>query len=123
MVYGGFLYQYVDVFVGIYSACCRYRTVGIVDVRTEIRSDFCCKLFVSRVDSVGWIYCICQSFLGQRRVITFFGITTVFYGVTDLINQYNVNKLRKQRQEEEQRQKMGGGEIEDADYEEIKEDN
>lgn len=123
MVYGGFLYQYVDVFVGIYSACCRYRTVGIVDVRTEIRSDFCCKLFVSRVVLLAGFIVFANPFSAKEGIITFFGITTVFYGVTDLINQYNINKLRKQRQEEEQRQKMGGGEIEDADYEEIKEDN
>ncbi|WP_294139337.1 DUF308 domain-containing protein [uncultured Sanguibacteroides sp.] len=62
-------------------------------------------------------------FSAKEGIITFFGITTIFYGVTDLINQHNINKLRKQRQEEEQRQKMGGGEIEDTEYEEVKEDN
>ena len=44
---------------------------------------------------------------------------TIFYGITDLINHYKVNQLRKETHETEQQQKMGGGEIEDAEYEEI----
>ena len=58
-------------------------------------------------------------FSAKEGIITFFGAVTIFYGITDLINHYKVNQLRKETHETEQQQKMGGGEIEDAEYEEI----
>ena len=58
-------------------------------------------------------------FSAKEGIITFFGAVTIFYGITDLINHYKVNQLRKETHEAEQQQKMGGGEIEDAEYEEI----
>ena len=53
-------------------------------------------------------------------VIIILGATAIFYGITDLISQYRINKLRKKAQATEQQHKMGGEIIEDADYEEIK---
>ena len=45
----------------------------------------------------------------------------IFAGVTNLINQYSINKLRKRMEEEEQRRRLEEGqEVEDADYEEVK---
>ena len=58
-------------------------------------------------------------FSAKEGIITFFGAVTIFYGITDLINHYKVNQLRKETHEAEQQQKMGGGEIEDAENEEI----
>lgn len=58
-------------------------------------------------------------FTAKESIITFFGAVSIFYGITDLINQYKINQMRKATQVEEQKQKMGGGEIEDADYEEV----
>lgn len=50
-------------------------------------------------------------------VVVILGVTAIFYGITDLISQRTMNKLRKQYEEKEQREKRG--EIEDADYEEV----
>ena len=52
-------------------------------------------------------------FSAKEGIITFFGAVTIFYGITDLI------QLRKETHEAEQQQKLGGSEIEDAEYEEI----
>ena len=50
-----------------------------------------------------------------------FGATLVFYGITDLINQYAINKLRKSNDEKEKIERMDGRQdVEDADYEEVK---
>lgn len=54
-------------------------------------------------------------------VVIILGCTAIFYGITDLISQYQLNKLRKQHENEEQSGRMGNAEIEDADYEEVKE--
>ncbi|MDY4043291.1 MAG: DUF308 domain-containing protein [Marinifilaceae bacterium] len=59
-------------------------------------------------------------FSAKESLIMFFGAMTIFYGITSLINQYNINKLRKMAREEEQRQKLNGTEIVDTDYEEVK---
>lgn len=58
-------------------------------------------------------------FSAKEGIITFFWAVTIFYGITDLINHYKVNQLRKETHEAEQQQKLGGSEIEDAEYEEI----
>ncbi len=50
-------------------------------------------------------------------VVIILGCTAIFYGITDLISQYQLNKLRKQY---DARQKdCEHPEIEDADYEEV----
>lgn len=59
-------------------------------------------------------------FSAKESLVMFFGAMTIFYGITSLINQYNINKLRKMAREEEQRQKLNGTEIVDTDYEEVK---
>ena len=49
-------------------------------------------------------------------------IETVFYGVTDLLNQYSIRKMRKASEEKEKIVKMGGdSDIEDAEFEEVEE--
>lgn len=53
-------------------------------------------------------------------VVIILGATAIFYGLTDLISQYRINKLRKEAQATEQQNKMGGNSIEDTDYEEVK---
>ena len=59
-------------------------------------------------------------FSAKESLVMFFGAMTIFYGITSLINQYNINKLRKMAREEEQRQKLNGTEIVDTDYEEVR---
>lgn len=57
----------------------------------------------------------------ESVVFILFGVTAVFYGVTDLINQYTIHKMRKASEEKEKIVKMSGKkDIEDADYEEVK---
>lgn len=53
-------------------------------------------------------------------VVIILGATAIFYGLTDLISQYRINKLRKEAHATEQQNKMGGDSIEDTDYEEVK---
>ena len=53
-------------------------------------------------------------------VVIILGATAIFYGLTDLISQYRINKLRKKAHATEQQNKMGGDSIEDTDYEEVK---
>lgn len=60
-------------------------------------------------------------FDAKESIVMLFGVMSIFYGLTDLINRYNINKLRKETINREQENKLGGHEIEDADYEEIKE--
>lgn len=52
-------------------------------------------------------------------IVVILGVTAIFYGVTDLISQYNINRFRKQYEQEHQQNLNNGGEIEDADYEEV----
>ena len=60
-------------------------------------------------------------FSAKESLVMFFGCVVIFAGVTNLINQYSINKLRKRREEEEQRRRLEEGqEVEDADYEEVK---
>lgn len=61
-------------------------------------------------------------FSAKESIIMFFGAVTIFYGITDLINQHRINEIRKQAHEAEQQQRLGGGEIEDAEYEEVEGD-
>lgn len=60
-------------------------------------------------------------FKSAEGIFILFGVTSVFYGVTDLINQYSIKKLRKASDEKERMEKMNGeSDIEDADFEEVK---
>lgn len=52
-------------------------------------------------------------------VVIILGATAIFYGITDLLSQYQLNKLRKEHEGEEQKKRMGHAEIEDTDYEEV----
>lgn len=52
--------------------------------------------------------------------VVILGAASIFYGVTDLISQYQARKLRRQYEEKEGEQKMEQREdIEDAEYEEV----
>lgn len=56
-------------------------------------------------------------------IFVLFGATSIFYGVTDLFNQYGINKMRKHNTDHEQsntRKSNGNDHIEDVDYEEVK---
>ena len=56
-------------------------------------------------------------FSAKESLVMFFGCVVIFAGVTNLINQYSINKLRKRMEEEEQRRRLEEGqEVEDADY-------
>lgn len=46
-------------------------------------------------------------FSSAESVFILFGITAVFYGVTDLLNQYSIRKMRKASEEKEKIVKMG----------------
>lgn len=60
-------------------------------------------------------------FSSAKSVFILFGITAVFYGVTDLFNQYSIRKMRNACEEKEKIVKMGGeADIEDAEFEEMK---
>ncbi|WP_251619903.1 HdeD family acid-resistance protein [Odoribacter lunatus] len=53
-------------------------------------------------------------------VVIILGCTAIFYGITDLISQYQINKLRKLHDtEEHQHRGADNAEIEDAEYEEV----
>lgn len=72
---------------------------------------------------IAGIIILFDPFKSAEGVFILFGITSIFYGVTDLINQYGINKMRKANDEKEKMEKLDGvDDIEDADYEEIKED-
>ena len=61
-------------------------------------------------------------FSSAESVFILFGITAVFYGVTDLLNQYSIRKMRKASEEKEKIVKMGGdSDIEDAEFEQVEE--
>lgn len=68
---------------------------------------------------------IVDPFSSAESIFMLFGVTAIFYGITDLVGQYNINKQRKQtlkREQKEREERVGnqGGDVEDADYEEIK---
>ncbi|MDL2251913.1 DUF308 domain-containing protein [Odoribacter sp. OttesenSCG-928-J03] len=57
---------------------------------------------------------------GATTVMMILGVMAIFYGVTDLISQYRINRLRKQFEESHGNDYIRT--IEDADYEEVKEE-
>ena len=59
-------------------------------------------------------------FESATSIFILFGLTAIFYGVTDLINQYNINRLMKKTGRADQEKKMNGkDDVEDVDYEEV----
>lgn len=67
------------------------------------------------------IVIIFDPFSSAESIFILFGVTAIFYGVTDIVSQYKVSKLRKMNEKQEQKKKLDGNEIEDAEYEEVKE--
>lgn len=70
---------------------------------------------------IAGIIVLFDPFKSAQSVFILFGLTAIFYGVTDLINRYHIEQLRKANQQVEQEKKMDTQpDIEDADYEEVK---
>lgn len=70
---------------------------------------------------IAGIVILFDPFKSAEGIFILFGLTAIFYGVTDLINQYTVNQLRKKNEKESQEKRMDGeGDIQDTDYEEVK---
>ena len=59
-------------------------------------------------------------FSSAESVFMFFGITAIFYGITDLLNQRTIRKVRKMKEEQEQIQRIEqDNDIVDAEFEEV----
>lgn len=70
---------------------------------------------------IAGIIVLFDPFTSAESVFILFGITAIFYGVTDLINQYSIRRMRKANEEKEQIVKMDGEpDVEDAEFEEVK---
>ena len=61
-------------------------------------------------------------FQAKESIITLFGIMSIFYGITDLINRRKINRLQKEEFYQGEGKSLTRPEIEDADYEEVKEE-
>lgn len=71
---------------------------------------------------IAGIVVLFDPFKSAEGVFILFGVTAIFYGVTDLLNQYSIRRMRKASEEKEQIQKMEGKtDVEDVEYEEVKE--
>lgn len=69
---------------------------------------------------IAGIIVLFDPFTSAESVFILFGITAIFYGVTDLINQYSIRRMRKANEEKEQIVKMDGEpDVEDAEFEEV----
>lgn len=71
---------------------------------------------------IAGVIVIANPFETKESFVILFGIMSIFYGVTDLINQYHINKLRKEVADKTQEEKLGRHEIEDAEYEDVKDE-
>lgn len=70
---------------------------------------------------IAGIIVLFDPFKSAESVFILFGVTSIFYGVTDLLNQYSIKRMRKANEEKEQIVKMeGNADVEDAEYEEVK---
>lgn len=58
-------------------------------------------------------------FEAKETIIMIFGYTLIFYGITDVINQRNINRMRQQERDDEQQKRLGTTDIEDTSYEEL----
>lgn len=69
---------------------------------------------------IAGIVVLFDPFKSAESVFILFGVTAIFYGITDLLNQYSIKKLRRINEEKEGIVKMNRGqEVEDAEYEEV----
>ena len=69
---------------------------------------------------VAGIVILFDPFRSAEGVVILFGVTSIFYGVTDFINQYAIRKLRKKNEDKEKIVDVASHtDIEDADYEEV----
>lgn len=70
---------------------------------------------------IAGIIVLFNPFEANKGVFILFGVTAIFYGITDLINQYNIRKVRHASEEKERIVRMNKNQdVEDAEYEEIK---
>ena len=69
---------------------------------------------------VAGIVILFDPFRSAEGVVIHFGVTSIFYGVTDFINQYAIRKLRKKNEDKEKIVDVASHpDIEDAEYEEV----
>lgn len=69
---------------------------------------------------IAGIVVLFDPFKSAESVFILFGVTAIFYGITDLLNQNSIRKMRKANEEKERIVKMEGEpDVEDADFEEI----
>lgn len=69
---------------------------------------------------ISGIIVLFDPFQSAESIFILFGVTAIFYGITDLMNQYSIRKLRKASEEKEKMEKMNDvGEVVDAEYEEV----
>ena len=71
---------------------------------------------------IAGIVVLFDPFTVAESVLILFGITAIFYGVTDILNKYSIRKMRKVNEEKERIIADNGQEIEDADFEEVPDD-
>lgn len=70
---------------------------------------------------IAGIVVLFNPFTSAEGVFRLFGITAVFYGITDLLNQYRIRKVRRAHEENEKIRRLENSpEVEDADFEEVK---
>ncbi len=69
---------------------------------------------------VAGIVILFDPFRSAEGVVILFGVTSIFYGVTDFINQYAIRKLRNKNEDKEKIVDVASHpDIEDAEYEEV----
>lgn len=69
---------------------------------------------------IAGIVVLFDPFASAEGVLIFFGIAAIFYGITDLINQSVIRKMRRTAEEQERIEKMETEpEVEDVEYEEL----
>ena len=70
---------------------------------------------------IAGIVVLFNPFTTAENVFILFGITAIFYGITDLLNQWTIRKIRKMKDQQEQIQRIEpDDDIQDAEYEEVK---
>lgn len=71
---------------------------------------------------IAGIVVLFDPFKSAESVFILFGVTAIFYGITDLFNQYSICKMRRANEEKEKIVKMNNNqEVEDVEYEDVKE--
>lgn len=70
---------------------------------------------------IAGIVVLFNPFTTAESVFILFGITAIFYGITDLLNQWTIHKIRKMKDQQEQIQRIeSDDDIQDTEYEEVK---